>query len=339
MRAEEAAKKLRDHVEPPWNEERAARVQSRVMRELAAPRESRTKRTAWLAMAAAACLAAALLLVVWAPWARPNHLTFEDGSYAEPARGATVIPIVVSSARVELDQARGSVSYEVVPRQGREFVVRAGGVTVEVLGTAFTVDREDSKVEVQVQRGKVRVSRSQHTVVLSAGERVVLDDSTANGSPSSLLAASVSPPSANSAVPVESLPTAEASATGTGSGLPLSGRTAAELFRDADEARASGNVDEAIRLLTDLISNHPKDARVTLATFTIGRLHMQRGRAAQAAQSFEACGAALGGEALAEAALARSAAGQGERARSLAHQYLERFPSGARAREMSRLAP
>jgi len=296
-------------------------------------------RRTWVALAAAACLAAVLSIVILEPWSRSSQLDFADGSFAVPFGDAQVVPILVSDTRIELRQARGSVSYEVVPRPERTFVVRAGGVSVQVLGTAFRVDRQDHKVEVRVERGRVEVTRGTHSVVLSAGEHVVLDDAEVPAPPA--VTASVASEGVEDATSSADVAPAHSAAevdAGAETPPPPTVRSAAELFRAADDARASGNTEGAIRLLNDLVRLHPKDPRVTMAVFTIGRLHMQQGRAALAAQSFEACGAALGGEALAEAALARVSAGQSGRAKSLASQYLERYPKGARAKEMERLA-
>jgi transmembrane sensor len=294
-------------------------------------------------LAAAATLAAALALFVWEPWSHSGTLDFVDGSQAVAAADAELVPLLVSDTRIELRQARGSVAYQVTSRPERLFVVRAGAVTVEVLGTAFVVNRHDGRVEVRVKRGRVRVSRGDHAVVLVDGEQVVLDD-TLVPPPVDAVASAVQdeePALAVSALaPVREAerPDASAPAPGAPSATASTVPSAAELFRAADDARASGDSQRAITLLQQLIREHPGDARVTMATFTIGRLYMQRGQAARAAQSFESCGMALGGEALAEAALARSAAGQGGQARTLARRYLDRFPEGARAKEMRRLA-
>lgn len=143
-------------------------------------------------------------------------------------------------------------------------------------------------------------------------------------------------------------PAAPSSSTGSddrGPGAAPSGTTTAsddpgpaELFRRADSARAAGNTTEALRLLNLLVARHPKDGRVTLAVFTIGRLQSQRGEHARAAATFESLGSALGGEALAEAALSYAAAGQSGKAKTLALQYASRFPEGPRARQIARLA-
>lgn len=348
MRPDEAGRKVREQVAPPWDDERASRVQERVFEQLAVPqaRPRVASRRPWVALAAAAALAAAVSLVVWAPWTRSGQLEFVDGSHAVPVADAQVMPVLVSDSRIELRQLRGSVTYHVTERPERVFLVRAGAVTIEVLGTAFVVDRYEQKVEVRVERGTVGVSRGSHKVVLVEGERVVLD---AGQVPEATDAEAALEPSAEpeEVLDPEALPLPEDTASGaptaagpepTAAGPAASAPSAADLFRAADDARASGNNQKAIALLQDLIRRYPRDPRVTMATFTIGRLHMQSGRPSQAAQAFESCGSALGGEALAEAALARAAAGQSGQAQSLARRYLQQFPDGARAEQMRKLA-
>lgn len=328
MVPEKAAQSARDHIDPPWDDLRAARVQQRVLAELSSPGRRPVKRAnrTWLALAAAACLAAALVLVLRTPSTSPSHLEFDDGSVADLTGDAQVVPVVVSNAQIELRHVRGSVRYDVAHRPGRSFLVRAGAVTVRVIGTSFQVNRHDQKVEVHVRRGRVEVTRGGHVVVLSDGEQVVLDDGEVTEPVASASWES------DDTIEVEALPAASDMTP------PSLERTAAELFRAADDARAAGNAEGAIQLLGELVRTHPKDPRVTMAVFTMGRLHMQQGRAAQAAQSFESCGNALGGEALAEAALAHASAGNAGRGRTLASQYLERFPEGPRIKEMARLA-
>ena len=331
MGAERAGRLVRDQVAPAWDDARASRVQQRVLAELAAPspRSVRT-RSPWIALVAAACLATALALVMWGPWTRQATLEFVDGSTAQVIGDGQVMPTLVSDARIELEHVRGTVVYDVTPRPDRNFVVRAGGVTIRVLGTAFQVSRVEQKVTVEVERGRVEVTRGEHTVRLAQGERVVLEDTDGSTGPEAAVAAV-----SRAAVEVdEEVPSVPASAL-----LPVPPeRSAAELFRAADDARASGDAERAILLLQELVRAHPRDPRVTMARFTMGRLHMQQGRAAQAAQAFESCGQAFGGEAWAEAALARSSTGNTSRSKELAERYLQHFPEGPRAREMARLA-
>jgi transmembrane sensor len=66
--------------------------------------------------------------------------------------------------------SRGSVDCDVAPKPGRApFRVHAGDVTVEVVGTRFSVTRHGASVRVDVTRGKVRVKSQTEERLLEAG--------------------------------------------------------------------------------------------------------------------------------------------------------------------------
>jgi TolA-binding protein len=111
----------------------------------------------------------------------------------------------------------------------------------------------------------------------------------------------------------------------------------ASLFERADAARRAGRYDEAISLLRRVPA-----PRRALASFTIGRIEMGRGRPADAARAFERAIALEPRGALAEdatmfAARAWQDAGDAERARARAADYLSRWPAGSYAATMQRL--
>ncbi len=348
MKPVETARRARDEVVAPWDELRAARVHKRVQSALGAPgpvakaRASTPLRRVLVALVAAAALLVVVVVVLRrgpsAPVAASARVELSDGSVVELDERAHVVAEAVGPDHIGVRQTGGRASYDITPNPSRTFVVWIQDVRIEVLGTAFRVEELDHTVRVSVTRGRVRVSRGSREVVLVAGEEVVLGDEGAAPSATASAAPEIAPrpePTSDttdaSAEPSSSAPP---SASTAGSEEP----TPAELFRRADEARASGQPELAIRHLRHLMSRYPKDSRVTLASFTIGRIEAQRGHWAAAAQSFESCGTALAGEALAEAALAHAAAGASGRARGLAERYLAAFPSGPRRREMERLA-
>src|SRR5262249_9417206 len=154
-------------------------------------------------------------------------------------------------------------------------------------------------------------SGGDRTMLLGPGEEISLAEGEAV--PKARVELPASP------VPSET-PSAEASAPPPQPAAPAApeGASAADLFPPADAARAGGTSAEALRLLHELVQRYPRDGRATLALFTIGRLEQSRGRSAAAARAFESCGGALHGEAMAEAALAWSAAGDRGRAGGLA---------------------
>jgi TolA-binding protein len=352
MRPSEAGRVSRERIDVPWDDLRAARVQRTVLAGIRLGTVgARPRPRVWVAGAAAAVLAVLAVLLVYArPWPLwPLRVDFADGSTVVPDRGARVIPAVVSPDRIEVEQVSGVASYEVAPRPDRVFVVRAGVVRVEVIGTSFRVERSGGTVRVRVARGRVLVSRGDRTMVLGANEEISLAEDDPRGEVTSTGPASGPAPVTSGEASAPAAPAVPASAPTTDDthppdmAQPAEGPTAAELFRLADDARARGDTAAAVRLLRELVRRYPRDGRVTMGLFTIGRLERARGSPAEAARAFEACSGAqgagaLGGEALAEAALARAAAGDPSRARTLAARYLAALPGGPRAGEMSRLA-
>jgi transmembrane sensor len=66
--------------------------------------------------------------------------------------------VAASPAHMVLELSAGQASFDVVRRESRVFEVRAGEVTVRVLGTAFEIERDGARTRVSVSRGRVAVS-------------------------------------------------------------------------------------------------------------------------------------------------------------------------------------
>lgn len=267
-------------------------------------------------------------------WQPASTLEYTDGSRSLLAERAEVQVVDDRNDRVEVEQRGGRVRYEIAERPERRFVVEARDVTVTVLGTVFEVNVAGDEVVVSVQRGRVRVEHGATEVELTRGQRIALTAPTTTAATEP--ATDRAEPAAEDAS-AEDAEGDEAEAIGAGGGE--TGPTAAELLRAADTARAAGRLDEAARRLRQLIAAHPKDGRVTLAMFTLGRVERARGQHDAAARAFESCGDALQGDAIAEAASSWLAAGQSDRASAAARRYLDTHPSGVHAEQMKRLAP
>ncbi len=162
-----------------------------------------------LLLAAAAAFALAFWLIPAAGPRADASLTFEtavyrqeelpDGSVLDLNRGAhVVVQFSATERRVLLVQ--GEAQFSVAKNPARPFVVRAGGVDVRAVGTAFNVKLAGPNLEVLVTEGTVHVS--QHTVVspaasagpapapapvvlaaLTAGQRTVISVATVTASP------------------------------------------------------------------------------------------------------------------------------------------------------------
>ena len=142
-----------------------------------------SSRARWLRPARFTALAAGLALVAGALWLRsptahPSALVvataaetggyerrvLDDGSVAELNRGAE-IEVNYSAGERRVVLRRGEALFTVAKNPTRPFVVRARGVDVRAVGTAFNVRLDAASVEVLVTEGKVEVAA---TVATSA---------------------------------------------------------------------------------------------------------------------------------------------------------------------------
>lgn len=132
---------------------------------------ARPARRAWWVVPVT--LAAAAAIVVMTAWVRQGmsiepetapivgaaeleRRILEDGSTVDLNRGAVVnIAFTPSERRVTL--LRGEALFTVTKNAERPFVVRAGGIDVRAVGTAFNVRLDTAEVEVLVTEGKVQV--------------------------------------------------------------------------------------------------------------------------------------------------------------------------------------
>lgn len=118
-----------------------------------------------------AAAAAVALLLVWTPATRPPavaSLAFEatayrqetlpDGSVLDLNRGAHVV-VQFSAAERRVLLVQGEAQFVVAKNPAHPFVVRAGGVDVRAVGTAFNVKLAGPHLEVLVTEGTVHVSQ------------------------------------------------------------------------------------------------------------------------------------------------------------------------------------
>ncbi len=80
-----------------------------------------------------------------------------DGSAVELNRGA-VVTVAFTAAERRATLVRGEALFTVAKDSARPFVVRAGGVDVRAVGTAFSVRLDTATVEVLVTEGRVAVA-------------------------------------------------------------------------------------------------------------------------------------------------------------------------------------
>jgi hypothetical protein len=181
-------------VDVPTSDARRDRIERDVLAQVAAMRAAdradarvpRGSRRLWWLGGAALAAAAIVLVIVLGRGDHTSAVAFTPSRVVTPAGGTsrfTVEDAVIDAGSdtnvevrrdpdgaVRLVLARGSVDCDVAPRAGRApFRVVTGDVTVEVVGTRFTVARRPA-VRVDVARGKVRVTTPTGTTYVAAGE-------------------------------------------------------------------------------------------------------------------------------------------------------------------------
>jgi transmembrane sensor len=229
------------------------------------------------------------------------------------------------------------------------FVVVAGDVVIEDLGTTFAVRYVgEDRLDVAVEQGRVKVRARGEDTELVGGQSLEL---------------AVTRPAAAAESPSAPLPTAPSTAptaSPTTSWRPLAERgrydeahialrkagpnavrdQTADLLLAADAARLSGHPGESVPYLDRVVRGHSSDPRSSLASFTLGRVLLDElGRPREAADAFaraRAAGGPLAEDALAREVEAASRAGDTSRSRELAREYNKLYPQGRRAKAVSR---
>jgi transmembrane sensor len=295
-------------------------------------------------------------------------MRFEAGATTVTlASDANVETIESSASRTVLRLTRGRALFDVAHREGRMFRVEAGAAAVQVLGTAFTVERAGEGARVVVASGRVRVFFADRYADLGAGEDGLFPSARASNAASNTAPTAEQPAAENLAPapagaasangmthrePASNAPTwrsfaargsyEEAYSALSDAGFASVRDEVADLFTASDVARLSGHPSDAVAPLGRVLAHHLGDARAPLAAFTLGRVLLEdMGQAREAASAFARIRSMSDAGALAEDALAReveawSRAGESEQAREAATVYLSRYPEGRAARRVRR---
>ncbi|MEM1384636.1 MAG: FecR domain-containing protein [Pseudomonadota bacterium] len=147
---------------------------------ITAPTEKRSRRRGLRTLAATAAL---FLAVYLGSLSLPlsDHVTSTDdrtflvgtGDRLHLDAGSSVDERVDPSSRRFL--LRGGGVFADVSKDPRPFVIEAGDIRAEALGTRFAVDRLPGRTEIAVAEGRVRVQSSKSTHELDAGDRLTVD--------------------------------------------------------------------------------------------------------------------------------------------------------------------
>lgn len=294
----------------------------------------------------------------------PESVSLDDASRIEVSAETDLEILENTGDRLRFWLHEGRAGFDVTPHGPRRWMIESGQVTVEVLGTSFTVSRSEHDVTVSVTRGVVLV-RGPTTpgglLRLGAGESVTVPAApptlTAAPAPHADVVAEVEP--AHEAVPAVRSATAAREETTASSREPsITPPVAAiepaitptvepaiasptELLERADVLRREGRYDEAASLL-GAIARGPRGPEASLAAFTLGRLELERrSRPHEAAEAFEQAIALGLREPLLEDARARmvealSRAGDARATETAAVTYLALYPEGRYVSEVER---
>jgi transmembrane sensor len=261
-----------------------------------------------------------------------HTLRLADGSTATALDSGTELSIVEDgNAHAALSLTRGRGRFNIVPRPTRALEVRAGDVSVTVLGTVFSVERVADRVGVAVESGTVRVNWRGGSAILQTGSTGWYPPLTIAENQEQQLA-----PTRVGKTPGRRLAMAQRGESLAAS-APAKPETAEGLLAAADKARLAGRAVEGADLLRTLVRNHRNDARAPLAAFTLGRmLLMELGQPLEASLFFAEARRLSPQGPLAEDSMAREVeslakAGESASARSRAKEYLRLYPDGRRA--------
>jgi transmembrane sensor len=340
---------LREVVKTDWSDERAGRIH----RAMTVRRRRRTAvRAAVSTMAIATVFALGWItwlrllptretphLATTEPAADPGAVQLPDGSRIELAeRGSQIRRKLVSQRRIEVEVLAGSASFDVTPNPDRVFRVESGPVGVEVLGTAFTVQRLRDGALVSVQRGHVRVTWDGGETDLTAGSsgRFPPPPGVKEPDPASVVLDGVPAPKKTLERPMRS--TQEKTATNHPAGPESNEGTdeVSKLMYLADAARAGSEPARAIKPLQQVVENYPTDPVAPVAAFTLGRVMLSLNEPRKAAEAFAKARQLDPAGALAEDALAReiecwAKAGDQDAAEERAKVFLKFYPTSPRA--------
>lgn len=243
---------------------------------------------------------------------------FLDGSSITGQPGTRLEALAMTERDVVLRLVEGSIEVSVVPGGARRWVIEAGTLSVEVVGTQFTLARDARGAQVGVTQGAVLVRSSQledGVLRLLAGERVQL-----SMVPEERTRAPASAPAEPQPSPSAAPATARDHVTA--------------LLGSADTARLRSELPRALATLQQVLRDYPHDPRAGLAAYQLAVVVEQLGHAPEeVVAAFEdasrrATGASLKQDCYYRLVQAQRRAGQLEAARSTARRALTEYPDG-----------
>jgi len=262
----------------------------------------------------------------------PSSFLLADGSRVEADPEARVAVERIDEEEVRVEMGRGKAFFAVAKKKRRLFSVHAADVTIRVVGTRFSVARSGAKVNVEVEEGIVEVRHGDKISRLVANERWTNEPAVVTAP---VVAPVVEPAVAERPAPRDAKRRSAA----------RKGPVADALFQEAMSARQAGDHPGARKALAELIAAFPRDRRLALASFELGRLEMDDGHDLGAAvvaltrALTAAPQASFAEDALARLARAQAARGERTACQKAKKLYAERYPTGAYAASLAPICP
>jgi transmembrane sensor len=271
----------------------------------------------------------------------PLASRFDDGSQVSLSGGARLEVLRNDARSFVTALRRGGVTFDVKPGGPRHWIVEAGELSVEVVGTRFRVERQGEATRVSVDHGIVLVRGERvpgGSVRLTAGTSFELPAATADRADEH--PAQPTPVEPSATPPSDALPRSASSAAVPAAAGPAPGDAVDRALGAADLARRQGDLVGAVGSFELAWQQAaPGDARRGLAALSLARLLMT-GRPAQAARILRSSLSDMPQALLEDASVrlveAESRAGNHEAAQRAAEDYSRRFPAGRRAEEVRR---
>jgi transmembrane sensor len=290
-----------------------------------------------------------------------SPVLFDDGSRIDLGNTARLDLLESTSRTFAVALRTGEARFKVNPGGPRAWKIECGPVTVEVVGTQFTLTREDGSLRVSVEHGAVLVSGApvpDHVVRLGASDTIVVPLSSpaepTASAPDTHLPAMVAeaPPTVVAAAAVverpRAVPEAPSAATAPDAGVhaatPEPQISARAWLAVADDARVAGRFQEAAQILENVVSTYGSDPSAPLAQFSLGRLYLDSlGSPALAATHLSGAlarglPASLTQDAFARLVEAHARAGNPRAANEVADRYRTLYPMGRRLSDVNRWA-
>jgi transmembrane sensor len=264
-----------------------------------------------------------------------GRLAFEDGSSIGAKPGTRVEALAMTARDVTLRLVRGSIDVHVDVGGPRRWTIETGVLSVEVVGTKFTVERYSDRVGVRVSHGAVLVRSgelSERVERLAAGQELNI---AVAAEPAAL-----TPPDGvdTDDVNTDEVDTNELNTPRDTSPVP----SVEALLQRADAARLSGDLSRAQTVLETVVRQFANDPRAGLAAYQLASVREQQGApASEVAQAFaraltRARGGSLRQDCHWQLARAQLRAGQLSDSRKTAERALAEYPTGRYAERLER---